>query len=802
MSKRSMVRAALVSMTCVAVFLPSAAAAATPLDFDFESPTQASGAFTPGSCHAPTWLAANGPAVSQSGDQKSEGSFGLAHPIHMTGGSFDQAGVDCVLPDPRPADLTPYAAVTFDVYAPTAGLKADLIFNDPWHPSSSPLRDLSAGWNTLSYDISSTSADFPGGQQEGKDFILRLVGQGVTFTGTAYFDNVRFAASTNPTVSVLAPKADDTIATPPGGRYTIRATATPGEGRTITAVRWTAGRQSGSLSHDAGSGEWTGGWDSWAGGEGVRTVSVQATDSEGGETSVPVTVLVQNSGLRVEPLSPAFDSVLKGRVRVSARVKEDPRFDLRSVKLVAGRLQVGARLGRPGGDGWRSATFELDSRRLSDGVQTLNIVAADRRFRVEGEIDVMVRNRDEPWGVVRARGTRFLTEGGPFSFVGSNEYELFTRVDKTNAHVQETLSGRVIPKNATIPWREQIDRQLLEAARNRLTVLRTWAFDDNDEDIAFQRKLGEYNEATFRKLDYIMDSARRHRIRVILTFTNYWGDYGGIGRYTEQLGLANKNQFFTDGRARLAYEAYVEHLVKRVNTVNGTPYKHDPTLFAWELMNEPRTDCADDPTPDKRYCDATGQTLRTWTANESAYVKSLDRRHMVAAGAEAHGLVQTQSGPFQWARDDEGGGNDPWKAQDVPSTDFLTFHPYPNASWAQYTFAQTHALLTGLTRTGVARGKPVVMSEYGIHRSQPITDRAGNKIAPDDPSFNAMRLDWHRMLLADCYRNGCAGSNLWMIADWSDPELNVNLYMPKADALRDAPLVALLRWWGERLERR
>jgi hypothetical protein len=58
------------------------------------------------------------------------------------------------------------------------------------------------------------------------------------------------------------------------------------------------------------------------------------------------------------------------------------------------------------------------------------------------------------------------------------------------------------------------------------------------------------------------------------------------------------------------------------------------------------------------------------------------------------------------------------------------------------------------------------------------------------------------MLLADCYRNGCAGSNLWMIADWSDADLNVNLYTPKADAVRDAPLVALLRWWGERLSRR
>jgi endo-1,4-beta-mannosidase len=236
--------------------------------------------------------------------------------------------------------------------------------------------------------------------------------------------------------------------------------------------------------------------------------------------------------------------------------------------------------------------------------------------------------------------------------------------------------------------------------------------------------------------------------------------------------------------------------VDRVNTVNGNAYKKDPTVFAWELMNEPRMDCADDPTPDKRYCDKTGAVLRNWVDQESRYVKSLDHRHMVAAGGEAHGLVQTPSGPFQWARDDEGQGNDPWRFQDTPATDVLTFHPYPNASSAQSTFAQTHDLVTGLTRTGVARHKPVVMSEYGIFRSQPITDRAGNVVAPGDPSFLDTRVDWYRMLLRDCYRNGCAGTNVWMLADWSDPDLNVNLYLPKADAQRDAPIVSLLDRWG------
>jgi hypothetical protein len=47
-------------------------------------------------------------------------------------------------------------------------------------------------------------------------------------------------------------------------------------------------------------------------------------------------------------------------------------------------------------------------------------------------------------------------------------------------------------------------------------------------------------------------------------------------------------------------------------------------------------------------------------------------------------------------------------------------------------------------------------------------------------------------MLVDLYDHGGAGSNVWMLADWSDRNLNVNLYLPYADVVRDAPPVKLL----------
>jgi cellulose binding protein with CBM2 domain/cellulase (glycosyl hydrolase family 5) len=769
---------------------------------------------------APDWLASNDldEPITQDDTQAASGQFSLALPVtFLAGGGFEQAGAVYRFPN-APVNLLRHQSVTFHVFAPVSGLSADLVFNDPWNPPTG-MRPLSPGWNELTFDISAASTDWPGGVPSANEFIIRVVAQNLpaTYDGPIWIDAIEFVEGTAPVLSLVTPRPDGILSVPDGSSYRIEAQAAAAGDRQLASVTWRSGSQQGTLAPDPDTGNWVGDWDIWAEGEGVVELAVTATDDAGESITARAVVLVRNSALSVDITSPSFDEQIDGTVQVTATVTPDDRFDLAEVVLYGLENEFGEACEpnrnhcRPirmdlteSGDGTVTATARLNTRRLADGIESLAVEARDGRFAVRDLTHVVVRNRSQRWDFVDTRRTNFVHRGQPFRYLGFNEYELFTTPENFGRDMErdldETVFGEVLLPGTPRTWEDNVDRELLEAARNGYTVLRTWAFNRNDETSAYQRMVnGEivFQESTFQRLDYIMDSARRHGIRVILTLDNYWPDYGGIGRAAQWLGLENKLQFFTDPAAIALYQEYAEHLVTRVNTVNGRPYSQDPTVFSWELMNEPRSWCVDDPTPDDRFCDPTGATMRAWIGEQAAFIRDLAPHQLVSAGGEAHGWVPTPGGGIQWGGPDEGNNNIPYYDMDLPQVDFFTFHPYPNADWAAFDKTQTRELVTSLARMGVERGKPVVMEEWGIIRTEPVYDDAGALIEPTDPGYEAERRDHYRMMAEACYAHGCAGTNVWMLADWSDRALNVNLYRPGPDAARDAELVAELRHWGE-----
>lgn len=366
----------------------------------------------------------------------------------------------------------------------------------------------------------------------------------------------------------------------------------------------------------------------------------------------------------------------------------------------------------------------------------------------------MVRVSEEEAWVGRA-GAAFELAGRPFRFVGFNAYDLpFKHVGDAEA------AGAAV------------DTTLGAASRLGMTVLRTWAFCSTaGSPHAFYAADGTPNEAQFRRVDQIVDGARRHGMKVILVLENYWPDYGGIATTAGRFGLS-KLEFFTDSRCRRAYRDHVTNLVTRVNAISGRIYRDDPTIFAWELMNEPRMDARDDPTADGRLGDASGARLGAWLAEMSHHVKTLDPRHLVGPGAEGHGFRG-------WGAATEGWGTDPLAVMDQPDIDFFTFHPYLNQPWARYTAGAARRLVSELVEAGHARGKPVVMEEWGVDKTEPLfpPDESGDGlIRPGDVGFARARCEWHRLLLEAFRRAGGDGSLVWMLqTNPQEPRFGITL---------------------------
>ena len=100
--------------------------------------------------------------------------------------------------------------------------------------------------------------------------------------------------------------------------------------------------------------------------------------------------------------------------------------------------------------------------------------------------------------------------------------------------------------------------------------------------------------------------------------------------------------FFTDPVIQQWYFAWVNHLVNRVNTVTGVPYNQDPTIMAWELMNEPRCAGSGD-FPSSGNCtlnyavynvQPVAWKITAWVDAASKYVKSVASKQLVSVGDE------------------------------------------------------------------------------------------------------------------------------------------------------------------------
>uniref|UniRef100_A0A7N1A3E8 mannan endo-1,4-beta-mannosidase n=1 Tax=Kalanchoe fedtschenkoi TaxID=63787 RepID=A0A7N1A3E8_KALFE len=311
-----------------------------------------------------------------------------------------------------------------------------------------------------------------------------------------------------------------------------------------------------------------------------------------------------------------------------------------------------------------------------------------------GDWSITFRKQPE-LGFVERNGTQFMVNGKAFYINGWNSYWFLD-------HAAEDSS------------KPRVRAMLQTGAKMGLTVCRTWAFNDGDYR-ALQISPGRFNENVFQALDHIIAEARQHGVRLLLCLVNNLQAYGGKTQYVkwameEGIGLsASNDSFFFDPSIRQYFKNYVKAVLTRKNTITGIEYRDDPTIFGWELINEPRC-----------MSDASGDTLQDWIKEMSAYVKSIDSRHLVTVGLEGFygpkNPKRTSVNPGPWAAQL---GSDFIRNSRISTIDFASVHIYPDHWFQNQAFEKKLKYVARWTRSHIEDGdyelkKPVLFTEFGL----------------------------------------------------------------------------------------
>lgn len=191
--------------------------------------------------------------------------------------------------------------------------------------------------------------------------------------------------------------------------------------------------------------------------------------------------------------------------------------------------------------------------------------------------------------------------------------------------------------------------------------------------------------------DYVIWKAKQLDIKLNISLLDFWQWAGGVqqinanfkgGNYDVNSASDRYTFFFEDARTKQFYKEWVNHVMNRTNTLTGVKYKDDPTIFAWDLMNEPEI--------------AGMQLGRAWISEMSTYVQSIDPNHLVASGNEGFA--------------DGHAGSNPEMEMTISSIDFATWHTYP--TYHKISTDDVTRQINSYCNIAAKGQKPVILQEF------------------------------------------------------------------------------------------
>jgi mannan endo-1,4-beta-mannosidase len=255
-------------------------------------------------------------------------------------------------------------------------------------------------------------------------------------------------------------------------------------------------------------------------------------------------------------------------------------------------------------------------------------------------------SQSETTQFVTTRGEHFYLQNKQLRSVGVNRYNLLTYIRPGGQQI-----------GCANPFSEQeLDTVFANFQSMGVTTVRFWVFQSFT-------KSGQ----DMRRLDYVVAAAEKHNIKLIPVFENHWQDCTEEGEKTEQWYASGYQSAY--GSYPLSLKQYISAIVPR--------YKDNPTILAWEIINEPRVD---------------EHVLYDFTKDISEHIKAIDENHLVSIGmVGSHHESATYETIYR-----------------LGSIDYIDYHDY------DYEEAAMPEKLEAMMALSRQLNKPIVVGESGI----------------------------------------------------------------------------------------
>lgn len=303
---------------------------------------------------------------------------------------------------------------------------------------------------------------------------------------------------------------------------------------------------------------------------------------------------------------------------------------------------------------------------------------------------------------------------------------------------------------------------------------------------ALQIKKGVFDEKQLSGLDILLVEMGKRNMKAILFLSNNWEWSGGLLQYLNWNGLIEDSvlrrklswdemrdytsKFYNCEQCKSDYLKQVKLLVGRTNKLTGKRYSSDPAIMSWELANEPRP-----------MRPASNNAYVKWISNTAAYIKSIDKNHLVTTGHEGAIALDGDMPLYEKIHSDR-------------NIDYLTIHIWPkNWSWfKEETMVEDFSKVRSNTLEYIDKhaiaarrlNKPLVVEEFGLPRDNHSFD-IKSTTALRDEYFKTILTEWQKDKETNDVINGI---NLWAFGGTARPKSGQVFWNDGDDYMGDPPM--------------